>query len=423
MKRNRFLIVSALLLFLTFSGCAGIRTIGDLVTGEGKLAQDAVIVQVEVINNMIIVPVWVNGYDKPMKFMLHTGIGSGIDPKSAALAGIQPTLKGIGRTLAGEIKEHDYGAVDRFEIGKGVVVTNELIQFMDTSSIRENIGVEVDGVIGSPMMRHFEVTIDYRHQRLIFQDPEKSDIDKVATNDNVYTMPYDLAIEEGWLIMINGKANNQVKSVFVVDTGYLGDIFLAHDTMVYLGYLDKLPNQLPVAQLEGESIGGYTGLYQQPTMGKLNDLRFGAMDVGPTLFVSAQGENNLLGGNVLRNYRITFNHIKRVIVFRQYEDKQLRTQFFSCGLNVGERNGKIVVTGLVKNSEADRLGIRAMDVIVKVNGKDANMLGLQQIQRILLDDTVKTIDLEIQREGGNLKATIGKADLLDPTCLFKSEEK
>jgi PDZ domain/Aspartyl protease len=398
------------LIALMTCGCFGCA-MDKILGGEAILDQPAEVVQFELVNGAIIVPVRINGSEKPLRFLLSTGSLNAISTEAAAEHGIEKIFEIIAKDATGAVRPLPVGALESVTVGKGVTVTRASTHIEDLKPVTDRTGIKIDGVIGNNFLRFFETTIDYRNTQIVFKSPYGTNIDEIIGGRGLFVMPFDLSIKEGLAPKINGKVNGTVRTTFTIDTGNLGDTFLMHDVAAYLGYLD-VGTKLEVAAYEGERIGGFTGLYQQPIVGKLESLSFGVMKVGPHLFLAAQSEANSIGYSVLRNYRMTINFEKSVVVFREWPAPVLTKRLFSCGLGIGEKDGAMIITGLVKGSAASIAGLAPFDRVLEVNGKPTEQMDLLEIQNILVDDTVDTLTLKVHKNSGPQTVTLKKVDLL-----------
>ena len=415
MKKTIFMVI--LISFAFLFGCSGMS---KLLHSKSELAISAVTVPVKIINGVIVVPVRINDSEKTYNFMLDTGSLNAISTKLALELGIEQKMRIISQTISGEIKDVPVGMVDKLEVGKGVVLKPAGLTIYNLDLIEHRAGVKIDGLIGNTFLRHFETTIDYEYQKLIFQLPYETNIEKIVPESNLFVMPFKVSIKEGIAPKLAGKINGTVKATFTLDTGNLGLPFIAHDTAVHAGYMDD-PN-LESVEIEGEPIGGYTGLYMQPIIGKLNSLQFGSMKLPPHLFVSGQSESNSLGYSVLRHYRITLNYEKGIVVFKNWESSTPHMVKSTCWIAIGIREGKYVITGLVKGSEAARAGLSAFDVILEMNGQKVEALGLEKIQQLLTDDKVDTLTFKV--EGKQKLITLKKGNLLKlKSCVIQEPTK
>ncbi len=415
MKKNPLLLI---LLIVTLGlGCSNMR---ELITAKADLKSPAVTVPVKIINGVILTPVRINDSEKMYNFMVDTGSFNAISTDLANELGIREKMRIIIPTVSGEIRDVPVGIAQKFEVGNGVSLNPTGLTIQNLDIIKNRVGVKVDGLIGNTFLKHFETTIDYEFQKLMFQLPYETNIENVVPEPNVFVMPLKISIKEGLAPKLMGKINNTVKAPFTIDTGNLGMPFISHGTAVHLGYLDD-PN-LEMAEIAGEAIGGYTGLYQQPIIGKFESIEFGTLKIGPHLFLSGQSDANSLGYYVLRHFRITLNYEKNMIIFRKWEKKIPRVVKSTCWLAIGLKDEKYIVSGLVKGSQAHRAGLSAFDVILEINGEKTSKLGLKKIQEILIDDAIDTIIFKIQGKDKLIK--VDKSNLLNlKACLIQEPSK
>jgi carboxyl-terminal processing protease len=77
-----------------------------------------------------------------------------------------------------------------------------------------------------------------------------------------------------------------------------------------------------------------------------------------------------------------------------------RGRYAGIGLELSSRDGRLLVVAPIDGSPAARAGVRAGDVILGVDGKDAGEMQLADAVRQMRGDPGSTIRLDLQRRGG-----------------------
>lgn len=77
----------------------------------------------------------------------------------------------------------------------------------------------------------------------------------------------------------------------------------------------------------------------------------------------------------------------------------MRGQYGGVGLNIGIRNGKIIVISPIEGTSGYKQGVRTGDVITKIEGRDATGLTLTDIRALMRGEPGTAVELTVEREG------------------------
>ena len=86
---------------------------------------------------------------------------------------------------------------------------------------------------------------------------------------------------------------------------------------------------------------------------------------------------------------------------QSYEEaqKDFSAQFGGIGVTLSTKNNLLEIINVTEDGPADKAGIRAGDVIVKIDGKDLNKLKLSDCIGMLRGDVGTTVELAVRRAG------------------------
>lgn len=265
----------------------------------------------ELIGNRPIVNMRLNGRDQEFKFVLDTGSGiSVISDETAKALGIKPITKGgLAKGIGGDGKfQIIYGFVR--EMGIGDVVIRSVPVYIR----KFHSDGKIDGYIGLSMISKFLTTVDYGSQSFILQKREDN-MDDVPVADGI-SLPLRLT-SSGFL---SGEV--QLEGIdtplnFIVDTGasvsVISDEIANHNAMA------------PFARDEKMRVIGSAGITEDVPSFLLPRISFGshsrksitaiALDLDLINEASGFEQAGILGGNFLRNYRMTFDFKKSKVTF------------------------------------------------------------------------------------------------------------
>ena len=300
---DRRLRIKGLIAFLDFLGS---RT--QLYSTDGS---DTTSVPISLVGNRPIIKLQINGNDRPLNFVLDTGSGISVisDDLAKRLKIREITRGGFAKGIGGDGKfEIVYGFVREFEIGD-VKVRNVPVYIRHFHTNTEDI----DGYIGLSLISKFLTTIDYG--KLTFDLEKRKDVE-LAPADNDISLPLRLT-SSGFLsgeVQLEG-VNDTFN--FIVDTG--ASVSVISDQIAGLNEVSRY--------VKGEKmrVVGSAGVTEDVPSFILPRVTFGpnscervnaiALDLGIINEASGFQQAGILGGNFLRNYRLTFDFKNSKVTF------------------------------------------------------------------------------------------------------------
>lgn len=264
------------------------------------------------IKDRPVIELRVNKEDEPLKFVLDTGSGiSVISTKTAEKLNITPvarggTAKGFGGNGKFDIV---YGFLNRVEIGE-VTIKNVPVYIRQFHSINEGI----DGYIGLSLISKFLTTIDYGDTTfsLLKKDSPREQIDETEG----LALPLRLT-SGGFLsgeVQIEGIEN---PLNFIVDTG--ASLSVVSDEIAELDEMSRfiVNEKIRVIGSAGETEEMPVLILPRVTFGKESRRSIVAIALDFNLINESSGfeQSGILGGNFLKNYRLTFDFQNSKVLF------------------------------------------------------------------------------------------------------------
>jgi len=351
------------------------------------------VIPFELKEYLIVIKGKINGSQEQYNFLLDTGALTFIDRKVAEELGLK--IKG------------NMAKMNALEMGE-VSIPN-IFAFMGFNLDEfKRLGVTLHGIIGSNLLERFEVTIDYRKQRVILSP------DKEVKGERSHGYRFKFTNHPvNYAPMIDCKINGDISIKAMVDTGQPYSIVFPFD------FLDKLSarNSHLLVKSKGVIIkwpGTSTtdsylwriAQFEQQNL-KLNDLMCCFAELPPLLSVP------LLGKDYLCQFLITIDYPNDEILFVPYEDAKFIKNEFSFGINLirGENN-TIVVDGLWTGGSADKAGIKVGDEIVECNSTPLHGDDIFKTRRLIKNEDVKEIRLVVKDKDGQREVILHKEILL-----------
>ncbi len=296
--------IRGLIKFLSFLGQTG-----KLYSPGGK---EQTSIPFELVGNRPIIKLRVNGQPSLLKFVLDTGSGiSVLSEETANRLKIKPITKGgFARGIGGDGKfEIVYGLLREVGIGE-VSLRNVPIYLRKFHSD----GQIVDGYIGLALISKFLTTIDYGNQT--FSLTRKDSATREFTENSELSLPLRLT-SSGFL---SGEV--QLEGIesplnFIVDTG--ASVSVISDQVA------KAEGISPFLNAEKLRVIGSAGVTDNVLTFSLPRISFGkhtrrdvmavALDLDIINEAAGFEQSGILGGNFLKNYRLTFDFKNSKVTF------------------------------------------------------------------------------------------------------------
>jgi Tfp pilus assembly protein PilF/predicted aspartyl protease len=270
------------------------------------------IIPFELVGNRPVVKLKINGRSDVLRFVLDTGSGiSVVSNKAAKRLKIRPVTKGgFARGLGGDGKfEIIYGMLREVALG-GVTIKNVPVYLRDFHHTTN----EVDGYIGLALISQFLTTVDYGNLTMSLTKRD-SDV-RQFTESNELSLPLRLT-SSGFLsgeVQLEGIAS---PLNFIVDTG--ASISVISDEVAKI---DNISRFIAADKLQVIGSAGITGDKQTYMLPKVTfgnhtrkDVMAVALDLGLINEASGFEQAGILGGNFLKNYRLTFDFKNSKVIF------------------------------------------------------------------------------------------------------------
>lgn len=391
----------------------------------------------ELINNLMIVPLEVNG--APLNFILDSGVSKPIlfnlaDQDSIELKNVSRiTIRGLGE---GEPVEALRSSGNTFRVGMLKNINQELYVVLDKDmNFSPSLGFPVHGIIGYDLFRDFVVEINYSRKYLRFHQP---DAYTLRNRKDEVTLPLLVEDNKAYLkgtVVVSGQEEVPVK--LLMDTGSSDALWL-------------FPNREKGLEIPKKNYEDYLGkglsgtIYGRRT--KVEQMRFGDFVVRNAkaafpymesfkLASDLKDRNGSAGGELLKRFNMVVNYPEGRITLKKNSLFDTPFQFNLAGIElehagvryiaerIADASGfvrndedtfgnvqlmvgtqtrlslvpEIVVSAIRAGSPAEEVGLREGDVILAVNGKPVHRYKLQEVMQLINDKKGKRVRLLIER--------------------------
>lgn len=289
-----------------------LRFLGQKQTLYSTSGDTQTSVSFKLTGNRPIIQIKVNDRDEPLNFVLDTGSGiSVISDKTAKRLKINPITKGgFAKGIGGDGKfEIVYGFLRQVDVGE-VKIRNVPVYIRKFHSD----GNDIDGYIGLSLISKFLTTIDYGDQT--FSLTKKDERPNYATEAKGVSVPLRLT-SSGFLSGEVQLEGIEAPLNFIVDTG--ASVSVISDDVASLQSIS------PFVRNEKMRVIGSAGVTEDVSSFLLPRVSFGAhsrksitaiaLDLDIINEASGFEQAGILGGNFLRNYRMTFDFKNSRVTF------------------------------------------------------------------------------------------------------------
>lgn len=302
-RRDR---IKGLINFLNYLGTkSGLYEVGG---------NDRASVQFDLLRDRPVITVRVNRNDEPLRFVLDTGSGITVISRETAerLKIKSITRGGLARAIGGSGKfEIVYGFLRSVNIGD-VQIRSVPVYIRDFHANDERI----DGYIGLSLISKFLTTIDYGEREFSLIRKDVASEISAAMADGDLSLPLRLT-SSGFLsgeVQLEGIENSLN---FIVDTG--ASVSVISDELAGTEEMRRFVREetLRVVGAAGVTENVRSFLLPRVTFGNHTRESIMAIALDLNIINEASGfrQSGILGGNFLKNYRLTFDFKKSKVIF------------------------------------------------------------------------------------------------------------
>jgi hypothetical protein len=364
---------------------------------------------IEVYNNLVVVPVVLNGA-LPLKFILDTGVRTSIltqksftDILNLSYAR-KYTISGPGgEKLIDAYITNNVSLELPGVLGRGHAM---LVLDQDYLELRNYMGTDVHGILGYELFSRFLVKIDYEKKILTLMAPErfkrkrKYDVIPIRIEDTKPYLTTPVVLADG----------TQFTAKLLMDTGASHGLMLDPSTDTRIIVPTKRVSSV-IGRGLGGAITGKVGRVKALSLGrfKLEEAIANFPDPNSyfdSLKLGRTERNGSIGGEVLSRFTVVFNFSREEIYLKKNRDFKKEFHYNLSGLTVKAKGSKLnvfEVTEVRKQSVGDKAGITEGDIIKSINGINTSQINLNVINAFFNMRTGKKLTLILDRKGERLK--------------------
>lgn len=413
---------------------------------------DKVVVPFKFINNLIFIPIKVNGIE--LNFLLDTGVEETIlfsldDKKEMTFLDVEKiSLRGLGGDDSIEgLKSNN----NTLSIGN-VVSKNQLLYIVldQGFNLSSHVGIPVNGIIGYNFFKSNFIEINYDKKKVIIYKDTAINRKKIEKKYTEFPITIERSKPYVWSSAIINAVNIPTK--LLVDIGNSDAIWLFPNPSKSI----LIPSKNFEDYLGKGFSGDVEGKRARISNFKFFDYEFDKPivsfpDLGSIKNVKMVPDRvGSVGSEILKRFSIVFDYANQKMYLKKSGSFELPFNYNRSGIElqhyglqwvqatvhletvviVGESldtKGKSTdnnfkykfelkpiysISYVRSNSPASAAGLQKGDIIIEINNNSAYNFSLQRINSLLKSEDEKWITLEIERDNKRLKFKIQLLDVL-----------
>ena len=390
----------------------------------------------KLIHNLIVIPIAVNG--KKLSFILDTGVSKTIlfqtkendstlllRPKEVFLRGL-----GAGLPIAAVLSKGNHMSV------QGLVAINETVFAMEPGffDVSSKTGIPIHGIIGHALLKNIILKINYKRKKINFYAPESAPYDKCRKCEILPIQFYGKKPYVNIQVQLDTIGKQMIPVKMLLDSGGTDALWLFEDFTTAIKTPIKYFNDILGEGLSGVIYGNRS---------RIPKLKIGSFEIKkPTVsFLDTtstrlarrfKARNGSLGGGVLKRFTVWLDYPNKQVMLKKnssfkapfyynmsgldivYNGKQLVEEFVPDISSYRPRKNNLVafsttssynfkpsykIKTVVKTSSAGKAGLKAGDLIIRINNKPASDYSLNDIISEFSEKGNKRIRMKIKRLG------------------------
>ncbi|MFH0760067.1 MAG: aspartyl protease family protein [Bacteroidota bacterium] len=371
----------------------------------------------EMSQNLMIIPVRIN-QSQTLRFVLDSGINNtivteltGADTLSLKFARqIKVTGLGDGTSVEAWFSEGNRLVIDRSDGSEGgIICESSEIYVLESNQfeLSKQLGITVNGLIGSELFNQFVVKIDPEIKTITFFSRDHFNLQKKCRNYKRIPLILNGGKAYTDVILIQDDGT-EVSTRLLIDTGASLSLWIAPqaDTLIHMPA--KTVKSLLGQGLNGEISG---------VNGRINEARLGPFvfkkplvsypDSASLGSISLNRERHgSIGNDLLRRFTVIMDYAGRSMYLKPNSNYNASFSYNRSGMEVEKPVRSLpmyTVYHVIAGSPADQAGVKAGDVIEYINYKPAFNLTLDDINNILHGEEGKIVTFRIYRDGQSLR--------------------
>lgn len=406
----------------------------------------------KLINNLIIVPIKVNGVE--LNFLLDTGVEETIlfsldDKEELELFEVQKVkLKGLGDEAPTEGLK---SSKNTLQLPGLKSINHEILIVLDQEfNFSSSLGVPVNGIIGSHFFRKNLIEINYSKKKIIVYNERKISKEKLVLDYK----PFAISIENAKPYLQTSVIihSTSIDAKCLIDTGNSDPVWLFENKTSNIDVPDKNFNDFLGRGFNGDIHGKRAKIEQFSINGFEFKKPISSFPDSVSLKNVKMVKDRLgsVGGELLKRFTIIFDYQDEKIYLKKNHNYNQPFKYNISGISIHHTGLQWIseytplkaelnisssdktnysqstselkyrfmlkplyeISNIRKNSLAEKAGLLEGDIIVSINNKSAYRLSLQEMNGLLKANAGEYISINIRRNNQELSFRFQLEELL-----------
>lgn len=256
---------------------------------------------------------------------------------------------------------------------------------LDLKMVSLVLGEKISGLLGMNFLKKYIVQIDYDNGTLLFLQP-------LQKRHSGWGNELSISYNSLGIPTITGNIYDSIKVDFRIDTGANSTGGLSSDIF------DQILSEKKLKTSE-ILFATASGVIRKREI-RLDSLSVGSFKYADFIFGEANWSH--LGLLFLSRHIVTLDFPNNRIYLKKGKGFKKDDETDMSGLHLLRISNKTVVYSVDEGSPAQKAGIRANDIILKLNDKDANQYDMSELRRLLMSTDGHKIMMTI-KQGDDVK--------------------
>jgi hypothetical protein len=367
-------------------------------------------------NNLVVIQLVLNK-TLPLKFILDSGVETTIltDRMITDMLQVQYD-KQVKISTAGEVKEITAYIAGKVNLSlPGVMGTGQtlLVLEKDYLELKKYFGFNVHGIIGHELFRNFIVEVDYVSGRVILYDPAHFHAGKSYTSLPMKVekgKPYvecSIELPDSTILPLRMLVDLGASHALLVETSNHPGIRVPEkhiSTSIGKGLGGDIKGD--ICRIRSLSMGGFH--FRDVICSMTNE--YYPADSGQTV-----RRDGTIGGDILSRFRVIFDYGNERLLLKPNNGYRKPFELDMSGLIIsaeGDDINDFTIVDVMKDSPAASAGLKAGDVIIRINGNYYYELNLDEMLFELRAKEGRLIKMMVKRGGEVISASFRLKRLL-----------
>ena len=380
---------------------------------------------INVVHNLVLIPIWINNADEALHFILDTGVGTPLvtslpDGYEVSLNYVDMVkIAGLGgESLADAFSAHENSMeIERISgLGQDIYVLKE-----DLFQLSSYMGTETNGLIGYNLFKDFIVEIDYSRGWVKFHSHERfgDRYQEKKESEEWGTLPLSFRNNKPYVdVEILQQDGTSLTATLLIDSG------ASHGLSLYPSKnLDiHLPHNRLYSLLGTGLSGGIEGY-----IGKVDKLMLDQFELDHVI-TNYPNENDILravvyssrdgsiGADVLRRFKVMFNYRDQSMIFKPSSEYDEEFTYNRAGIELIAPIPDISIFEISyvrKDSPADKAGFLPGDFLSKVNHRFVSDYNMNELIKFFEGEYEEFVEIEVTREDTTFSKELHLIDELE----------